>query len=218
MNTGAAVVVSVPVVHAVTSDDVIAAPDFLGRARRVMRALGPRGAIHLRAARTSGARLYALAVLLDEAQRETGCFVVVNDRLDIALAAGTWGAQLTSRSLGVADARRIAPALPIGASAHDAAEAGRAASEGATWIVAGRPGSGRGVAGDTPWRGLAAIRDIVAAAAAVPVIAIGGVRPDHLPALRAAGAHGAAVIRGIWDAENAELAASAYLSSHDGHG
>jgi thiamine-phosphate diphosphorylase len=218
VSTGAAVVASVPVVHAVTSDEIIAEPDFLGRARRVMRALGPRGAIQLRAARASGARLYALAVLLEEARRESGCAVVVNDRLDVALAARSWGAQLTSRSLGVADARRIAPALPIGASAHDAAEAGRAAREGATWIVAGRPGSGRDVTGDAPGRGLAAIRGIVAAAAAVPVIAIGGVRPDDLPALRAAGAHGAAAIRGIWDAENAELAASAYLSSHDGHG
>lgn len=121
MSTGAAVLVSVPVVHAVTSDEVIAAPDFLGRARRVMQALGPRGALHLRAARGSGARLYALAVLLDEAQRESGC------------------------------------------------------------VVAGRPGNGWGAAGDAPPRGFAAIR-------------------------------------GIWDAENAERAASAYLSSHDGHG
>jgi thiamine-phosphate diphosphorylase len=206
----------VPIVHAVTSDEILAAPDFLGRARRVMRALGPRGAVHLRAARASAARLYALAVLLAETQRECGCLLVVNDRLDVALAAGAGGAQLTSRSLVVRDARRMAPSLPLGASAHDAADARAAATEGATWIVAGRVGAGRHPeTGD--WHGMAMLRAVVAAAAA-PVIAIGGVRPDHVPAIRAAGAHGAAAIRGIWEAENAEAAAIAYLSSHDGHG
>ena len=208
---------AVPVIHAVTSDEILAAPDFLRRARSVMRALGPRGAVHLRAARATAARVYALALLLAETQRECGCLVVVNDRLDVALAAGAGGAQLTSRSLGVADARRIAPALPIGASAHDAAQARAAAADGASWIVAGRIGAGRhGDAGD--WHGLPMLRAVVAAAPATPVIAIGGVRPDHLPALAAAGAHGAAAIRGIWEAENAEAAATAYLSSHDGNG
>ncbi len=206
----------VPVVHAVTSDEILAAPDFLGRARRVMRALGPRGAVHLRAARASAARVYALTLLLAETQLECGCVVVVNDRLDIALAAGAWGAQLTSRSLGVADARRVAPTLPLGASAHEATEARSASAEGATWVVAGHIGSPRHPDGGE-WHGMAVLRDVVAAVRA-PVIAIGGVRPEHVPALRAAGAHGTAAIRGIWEAENAEAAATAYLSSHDGNG
>jgi thiamine-phosphate diphosphorylase len=206
----------VPIVHAVTSDEILAAPDFLARARRVMRALGPRGAVHLRAARAPAARLYALALLLAETQRDCGCVVVVNDRVDIALAAGAWGAQLTSRSLGVADARRVAAALPLGASAHDAAAARAAAADGATWVVAGQIGSARHPDG-SDWHGMAVLRDVVAAAPA-PVIAIGGVRPEHVPAIRAAGAHGTAAIRGIWEAENAEVAATAYLSSHDGNG
>jgi thiamine monophosphate synthase len=41
------------------------------------------------------------------------------------------------------------------------------------------------------------------------------VRPQHCAALRQAGAYGLAVIRGIWDATNAERAASDYLSAYD---
>ena len=46
------------------------------------------------------------------------------------------------------------------------------------------------------------------------VIAIGGVRPEHIPALRAAGAHGVAAIRGVWHARDAGAAVIEYLSAH----
>jgi len=45
-----------------------------------------------------------------------------------------------------------------------------------------------------------------------PVIAIGGIRPEHVRSLSHRGAHGVAAIRGIWNDENPELAASRYLS------
>jgi thiamine monophosphate synthase len=45
-----------------------------------------------------------------------------------------------------------------------------------------------------------------------PVIAIGGIRPEHVRSLVHRGAHGVAAIRGIWNDENSELAASRYLS------
>ena len=53
------------------------------------------------------------------------------------------------------------------------------------------------------------------AAARIPVIAIGGVRPADVPALRRAGAHGVAVIRGVWAASDADRAAIDYLASYD---
>jgi thiamine monophosphate synthase len=53
------------------------------------------------------------------------------------------------------------------------------------------------------------------AAAGLPVIAIGGVRPEDGPPLREAGAYGVAMIRGIWSADNAEDAARRYLSIYD---
>lgn len=212
-------VFAVPVVHAVTTDDIAGAPDFPERARGVMRALGARGALHLRAPSLGGRALHALAASLAGAARESGCLLVVNDRLDVALAAGADGVQLTSRSLTAGDARlalrgaRAARPLRVGASVHAAEEARAAAAAGADWLVAGHvfaTASHRGA----PARGLGFLRE-VAAFGTCPVIGIGGVLPRHVPLLLAAGAHGAAAIRGIWDAVDAERAAGDYISSYD---
>jgi thiazole tautomerase (transcriptional regulator TenI) len=54
--------------------------------------------------------------------------------------------------------------------------------------------------------------NVVVAAVSFPVIAIGGIRPEHVRSLVHRGAHGVAAIRGIWNDENPELAASRYLS------
>src|SRR5215204_1373177 len=106
----------VPVLHAVTSDEVILRADFVDRARRVMHAGGPRLAIHLRTSKLTGRGLHDLACRLAEVQLETGAWLVVNDRADVALTAGARGVQLTSRSISPADGRRSAPTLALGAS------------------------------------------------------------------------------------------------------
>ena len=205
----------VPIVHAITNDEVVARPDFIDIACAVMRALGNRGALHLRAHRLTGARFQSLAEGLGAAQSLTGAWLVVNDRIDVALVSGAKGAQLTSRSLTCTDARRIAPSLAIGASVHDVVDGRAAAEAGADWLVAGQifttlaPGS-------EP-RGVAWVHSL-ARATERPIIAIGGVRVEHVSALRAAGVHGVAVIRGIWDAPNAEQAASDYLSAYGDDG
>jgi thiamine-phosphate diphosphorylase len=202
-----------PVIHAVTSDEIVLRDDFIDVACAVMAALGARGALHLRAGRISGARLQTLAEGLEAAQAITGAWLVVNDRVDLALGARAKGAQLTSRSLRVADARRAAPGLAIGASVHSLDEARAAASEGASWLVAGHVFATTTHPGEEG-RGLPFVRTL-AAAVTIPVVAIGGVRPEHCRVLRAAGAYGLAAIRGIWDAPNAEQAASDYLSAYD---
>jgi thiazole tautomerase (transcriptional regulator TenI) len=204
---------ALPVVHAVTTDEIVARGDFIDAACAVMAALGPRGALHLRASRTTAARLEQLAQGLEAAQALTGAWLVINDRVDLALACRARAVQLTSRSRRVMDARRAAPGLALGASVHALDEGRAAASEGATWLVAGHvfpTATHAGVEG----RGLPFLRALVAAVE-IPVIAIGGVRPEHLRALRDAGAYGVAAIRGIWDASNADRAASDYLSAYD---
>lgn len=208
--------IGVPVVHAVTNDEVVVREDFIDVACAVMQVLGQRGALHLRAGRLTGARFQALAEGLAAAQALTGGWLVVNDRVDVALSTGARGVQLTSRSLTAVDARRIAPAMAIGASVHDLDEGRAAAAAGADWLVAGHvfatvthPGA--------PARGVSWVHALVRATT-VPVIAIGGVRTDHAAELRRVGVHGVAVIRGIWDAPNAERAASDYLSAYDDAG
>ena len=204
---------AVPIIHAVTTDEVVAREDFIDTACAVMRALGSRGALHLRAHRLTGERFRSLAEGLVAAQQFTGCWLVINDRVDVALVAGARGAQLTSRSLLAGDARRIAPALKIGASVHDVGEGKLASASGADWLVAGQVFATISSA-EAPPRGVAWLQSL-AQATGTPVVAIGGIRPDHAGVLRAAGVHGVAVIRGIWDATNAEQAASDYLSAYD---
>jgi thiazole tautomerase (transcriptional regulator TenI) len=207
---------AVPVIHAVTTDDIVARPDFLLRARDLMRALGPRGAVHLRAPRMLGKPLFELAEALVILGQSTGAWLVVNDRVDVALSAGARGVQLTSRSMRAIDAHRIAPDLAVGASVHSVEDAIDAEHGGARWLVAGHvfetashPGvSARG----TPF--LAALSRAVR----TPIVAIGGVLPEHVPLLRTSGAHGIAAIRGLWDERNAERAAGRYLSAYDSAG
>jgi thiamine-phosphate diphosphorylase len=204
---------AIPLVHAVTSDEIVSRADFIDVACGVMAALGARGALHLRAGRLPAARLQALSEGLEAAQALTGAWLVINDRVDLALAARARGAQLTSRSLTVADARRAAPTLALGASVHSLEEARAAADQGADWVVAGHVFRTT-THPDMAERGLSFVRGLVDELT-VPVIAIGGIRPTHSAELRGAGVYGVAVIRGIWDAANAEQAASDYLSAYD---
>lgn len=163
-----------------------------------MRALGARGAVHLRTSSTTGRRLHELASALADIQNATGCWLIVNDRVDIAAAVGARGIQLASHSLRVPEARAVAPDIPAGISIHSVEEAVAAQSSGAAWCVAG-------TVFETPThvgREEARIPFIeeVARAVSIPVIAIGGIQPEHVGALRQAGAYGIATIRGAdWE-------------------
>jgi len=209
-NVPRAPIEALPVVHAVTNDEIMLRPGFLRKAMSIMRVLADKGAIHIRSQLLDTPTLYSLTLALLELHEQTKCWCIVNDRVDIALACGVQGVQLTHKSILVPDVQRIAPALRIGASVHSPDEAKDAEQAGADWCVAGHvfetpshPGQPRKESNFIP--------DVVAAVS-FPVIAIGGIRPEHVRSLVHRGAHGVAAIRGIWNDENAELAASRYLS------
>jgi thiamine-phosphate diphosphorylase len=202
----------VPIVHAVTNDEIVLRANFLERARQVMQAGGARVAVHVRAPRLGGRDLYHLASAIAQFQDETGAWAVVNDRADVALASGARGVQLTSRSLAVSDVAVFAPELWIGASVHSSQDALAAKAGGARWIVAGHA-TGDGTSGELD-RGTAFIERLAADPGAAPIIAIGGVQPKDVSRLVAAGAHGVAVIRGVWNANDAGAAVIEYLSAY----
>jgi thiazole tautomerase (transcriptional regulator TenI) len=187
-----------PIVHAVSNSAAVRRKDFLTTAERVMRALGARGALHLRSSQASGRRFHELAQALVTWQSETGCWLIVNDRVDIAAAVGAKGIQLASHSLRVPEARAVAHEIPIGISVHSIEEATAAATAGASWCVAGtvfETPSHAGLQGSK----IPFIGDI-ARAVTIPVIAIGGIQPEHVEPLRYAGAYGIATIRGAdWE-------------------
>ena len=203
----------IPIVHAVTDDETVSRADFLTAAAQVMAALGPRGAVHLRAPGIAARALLAHAERLARLQELSGCWLVVNDRLDVALGAGARGAQLTSRSILPGDARRVGPGLRIGASVHDAEGAIAAAAGGADWLVVGHVFDTASHPG-APGRGVGLLAS-VARGVRLPVVAIGGITPERARELWRAGAHGVAAIRGIWGAAHAGDAAARYLSAYD---
>ena len=187
-----------PVVHAVTDSSAVTHDGFIARASGVMRALGPRGALHLRSSRISGRQFHELAALLARFQDVTGCWLIVNDRVDIAAAVGARGAQLASHSLPIADALTISPKLPVGASIHSVEEAIEAEAEGASWCVAGTVFETPSHTGREPAR--LEFIERVASAVKIPIIAIGGVTPESVQDLKSAGAYGVATIRGAgWE-------------------
>jgi thiazole tautomerase (transcriptional regulator TenI) len=190
-----------PIVHAVTDSGAVMQDYFIERASAVMRALGPRGALHLRSSRASARQLYELATLLAGVQRNTGCWLIVNDRVDIAMAVGARGVQLASHSLEVEDARIAAPDIPLGASVHSIQEALDAEKAGAAWCVAGTVFETPSHEGRAPAK--VEFIEQLARAVKIPVIAIGGITPEDVPALRKAGVHGVATIRGAgWEHSN----------------
>lgn len=189
---------SFPVVHAVTDSATMAHRHFIDRARSIMGALGPRGAVHLRSSKLGGRDFHAIAEQLARTQEETGCWLIINDRADIAAAVGARGLQLASHSLEIPDALAVWPAGSVGASIHSVSESVAAERAGASWCVAGTVFETPSHVGRPPAR----VEFVAEAAGAIgiPLIAIGGVTPEDVPALIRAGAHGVATIRGAnWD-------------------
>jgi thiamine-phosphate pyrophosphorylase len=125
--------------------------------------------------------------------RGTATRVLVNDRVDVALACGAAGVHLRSDSVAAAAARLIAPAgFVIGRSVHTVAEA-LAAGAGVDYLLAGTVWPTSAKPPGRPVLGVDGLAAIVRAAK-VPVLAIGGVTLDRIGAVAA---HGGAGIAGI---------------------
>jgi thiamine-phosphate pyrophosphorylase len=131
---------------------------------------------------------------LDAAQG-TGARVVVNDRLDVALASGAHGVHLRGDSLEARRVRAIAPpGFLVGRSVHEEAEAVAAASGGhVDYLILGTFHESASKPPGHPRLGLEDCGRI-ARAVNVPVLAIGGLTLDRLPAVLRAGAAGVAAI------------------------
>jgi thiamine-phosphate diphosphorylase len=148
--------------------------------------------IQIREPDLEAAALAALVAEVVEAARGSSTRVLVNDRLDIAIAVGAAGVHLRADSIPVRAARRLAPkTFLVGRSVHSADEA-RAAGD-ADYLIAGTVFPSASKAGMTCWLGVDGLAAIVRAAA-VPVLGIGGVTLDRLDDLAFAGAAGVAAI------------------------
>ena len=145
----------------------------------------PGAAVQLRAKRLDGAALYAAA----ERLRPLAPLLLINDRADVAVAAGCDGVHLPARGLPVAEARWLIGAERlVGVSTHSLAEALLAARAGADYVVFGPvwPTGAPGEKGAAV--GLDALAEVVRACAPTPVFALGGVDAERARAAVAVGA------------------------------
>ena len=157
-------------------------------------------AIQLRDKQATAEELFEQATDLRELTRPRGALLIVNDRLDVALAAGADGVHLGPRDIPVEAVRPHVPrSFLIGYSTDDPGEARSAAQAGASYLGVGA------VYGTTSKPGLAdeAIGPDrvgeVALAAGIPVVGIGGITPSNAAAV-AAQADGVAVLSVVMDA------------------
>lgn len=140
--------------------------------------------------------------------------VIVNGSLAVALAAGADGIHLPEGHPDLASARRaLGSAAYIGASAHCVAAARRAEQAGVSSVTFGHVYATDSHPGE-PARGLAALRDVVAALT-IPVIAIGGIDAARVAEVLAAGAAGVAVISAVSGADNPRGAAQGLRAALD---
>lgn len=187
-----------PALHVLVTDDVAGDPEFARRAAEMQDRCGPRLALHLRLRRTPVRRMLELAEHLEEGAVETDGWLVVNGRLDVALAVGAHAVQLGRGALPIAAVRDVAgDSVVIGASVHDLPTADLRRREGADYLLAGAVYETPSHPGVAP-AGLALIERL--APMDLPVIAIGGVTKERVPEVCGAGAVGVAVIRAAWGA------------------
>jgi thiamine-phosphate pyrophosphorylase len=153
--------------------------------------------VQVRMKRTAaGAALDAARRIVELARGRA--LVVVNDRADLAVLAGADGVHVGDEDLPPSEARRlVGEGLLVGRTCRTLAEARGALGGGADHVGFGPMFGSRSKALSVPPRGLAALRDVVAALGA-PVVAIGGIGLETIGEVGAAGAAAAAVIEDLF--------------------
>ncbi len=158
--------------------------------------------------KTASARdLLALATDAARVARSAGARLLVNDRVDVAVAVRAHGVHLAANSLPAGVARgMLEPWQLVGVSVHSVAEAVAAAAAGADYLTYGHIYPTPSHAGRPP-RGLEALRGVVEAVR-IPVLAIGGIDRDRVADVIATGCSGIAVISAILARRDVAAAAS----------
>jgi thiamine-phosphate diphosphorylase len=201
--------------HVITDDAVLARPDFVRRGRELLDLADVPVALHLRGPRTSARRLLELGQELGAAPGDRPGTLLVNDRVDVAMLLDS-GVHLAARSLPVAEARRLrGDAALVGRSVRvtELAEVGEPHARldyllmGTIFATPSHP--------ERPGDGLAALRAAARGAGdpGLPMIGIGGITPDRVAPVLQAGAHGVAVLSGIWDGPSPAEAARVYAEA-----
>lgn len=190
-----------PIVYLITKGDAAAA-NFEDASRQILDIAGVAveenvPLLQIREKHLTAKLLFELTSKVVKITKGSATRVLVNDRADIAVAAGADGVHLTSRSLSAKVIRKtFGSKFMIGVSTHNFDEARSAAAGGADLIVFGpvfeTPGKGAAI-------GLADLRNVCEKLEAFPVLALGGVDRENYRSVLAAGPKGFAAIRSLND-------------------
>lgn len=168
--------------------------------------------VQLREKDLSDPELLPIARDLRQLTRTYQARLLINDRVDVALAVRADGVHLGNHSLPTAKVReQIGPDLLIGVSTHSAAEIERAARQGADFVTFGPVYATPSKAAFGPPQGLTAL-SMACQVSPIPVFALGGITAENAAATRAAGAHGIALISAIIAAPSPKIAAQAFFA------
>jgi thiamine-phosphate pyrophosphorylase len=168
-------------------------------------------AIQLREKDLSGKELFVLAEKARRLCDRYQAALLINDRVDVALAIDAAGVQLGKTSLPLPDARALLGNNRfIGASVHSPEEAQDAERGDADFIVFGPVYFTPSKAAFGAPQGVPALKKIVAITR-LPVYAIGGIKPDNIQEVRIAGVKGVALISAILEAPNPKEAAETII-------
>jgi thiamine-phosphate diphosphorylase len=164
--------------------------------------------LQLRGHTLPATELYKLALQLRPLCQHYQARFIINDRIDVGLAAGVDGFQFGARSLPLVAARQlIGEDYLLGTSVHSCAEAMAARAGGADFLLAGTIFASHTHPGEPP-NGTSLLQTIKQLLPDYPLLAIGGITPANAQQAMRAGADGIAVITAILHAPDAKQAAS----------
>lgn len=171
-----------------------------------------RAAVQLRMKRAPTDQIMRMGELLRRVTADAGAHLLINGRVDVAMALDAEGVHLPSRGLSPGEARNsLGSTKLIGMSCHDEAELRQAALGGANFATLSPfhrvRGKGAPLGPDRFGQ--------LAATAGLPVLALGGIRPADVASALSAGACGVAVIRSVLGAADPGLAARELMTCLD---
>lgn len=191
--------------YLVTDRELLAGRSLIDEVGKAVR--GGVTMVQLREKHAGSREFYQLALALKNELNQSGIPLIINDRLDIALAAGADGLHIGQDDLPLEIAIDLMPSGSIiGVSVSTPAEAREACSRGATYL-------GAGPVFFTPTKedasspiGLAGLRAIKQLSH-IPLVAIGGIHAENLADIRKTGADGAAVVSALMGKADIEASA-----------
>ena len=169
-------------------------------------------AIQLREKDLGGGELFSLAEAARELTQRYHAQLLINDRIDVALAVDADGVQLGNASIPTGAARILLGRQKlIGASTHSLGEAEEAERNGADFVLFGPVFFTPSKASYGSLQGLAAL-EIIVEKISLPVYAIGGIKPENIPETRRSGVQGVALISAVMNAADPKDATKRILN------